>query len=62
MDYGFRNWIVLMATIIVAVLGLLLAGKSEDEAMTLAGSLFFLFGAAFAIRIANQMAVGRWDS
>jgi hypothetical protein len=62
MDPGLRNWIVLVVTIVVAVVGVLLAGKGTDGAMNFAGALFFVFGVGFAARIANQMALGRWDS
>ena len=57
MDYGFSNWILLFTSIVVAIVGLLLAGKGIDVGMELAGWLFFIFGVGFSFRLAGKMAV-----
>jgi len=62
MDYGFSNWILLIASIIIAILGLLLAGKGLDVGIELAGWLFFVFGVGFSFRLAGRMAVASKDN
>ena len=62
MDYGFSNWILLIASIIIVILGLLLAGKGLDVGIELAGWLFFIFGVGFSFRLAGKMAVESKDS
>jgi hypothetical protein len=55
MDYGLSNWIALLAAVIVALVGLLLAAKGVDLGVELAGWLFFLFGVGFSFRMAAKM-------
>ena len=57
MNYGLGNWALLAVSIVIAVLGLMLAGKGIDTGMSLAGWLFFAFGVGYAFRLAGKMAV-----
>jgi hypothetical protein len=62
MNYGISNWIVLAASILIALLGLLLAAKGLDTGIELAGWLFFIFGVGFSFRLAGKMSVAADDS
>jgi len=57
MNTGLSTWAVLLTAMIIAVIGLLLAAKSVDFGMELAGWLFFAFGVGFSFRLAGKMAV-----
>ena len=57
MNYGFGNWGMLALSIVIAIVGLLLAARAVDTGMSLAGWLFFVFGVGFAYRLAAKMAV-----
>lgn len=57
MNYGLGNWVVLFASVAIAILGLLLAAKGTDTGMSLAGWLFFVFGVGLAFRLAGRIAV-----
>lgn len=58
MNAGLANWAILIVSMLVAVMGLLLAGKSVDFGMELAGWLFFAFGVGLSFRFAGKMALG----
>jgi hypothetical protein len=62
MNYGLANWIVLFVSVVVALLGLLLAAKGDDLGMSLAGWLLFIFGVGLSFRLAGKMAVARDES
>ena len=57
MKTGLSTWAVLFVAIAIAVLGLLVAAKSVDFGMELAGWLFFAFGVGLSFRLAGKMAV-----
>lgn len=59
MDYGVSNWVALVAAVVIALLGLILAAKGLDVGMEVAGWLFFVFGVGFSFRMAGKMAVPR---
>ena len=54
MDDGFSNAILLIASIVIALLGLVLAGKGLDAGIELAGWLFFVFGVGFSFRLSGN--------
>jgi len=56
-DSGLTEGFLLALSAVIAVVGLVLAGRSVDAGMELAGWLFFAFGVAFAFRLAGRMAV-----
>lgn len=56
-DPGLTEGFLLILSAVIAVIGLVLAAKSVDGGMELAGWLFFVFGVAFAFRLAGKMAV-----
>ena len=61
MDNGLSSWIALTASVLIALLGLVLAAKGVDLGMEVAGWLFFIFGVGFSFRMAGKMAAGPAD-
>ncbi len=55
-DAGLTEGFLLVLSAAIAVIGLLLAARSVDFGMELAGWLFFAFGVAYAFRLAGKMA------
>jgi hypothetical protein len=62
MNYGISNWIVLAASMLIALLGLLLAAKGLDDGIDLAGWLFFIFGVGLSFRLAGKMSIAGDDN
>jgi len=56
-DARLTEGFLLALSAVIAVVGLVLAGRSVDAGMELAGWLFFVFGVAFAFRLAGRMAL-----
>ena len=62
MNDGISNWIVLAASMLIALVGLLLAAKGLDAGIELAGWLFFIFGVGLSFRLAAKMSVAADDN
>ena len=54
-DTGLTEGFLLLLSAAIAIVGLVLAAKSVDVGMELAGWLFFVFGVGFAFRLAGKM-------
>lgn len=61
MNEGLSSWIVLFLSVLVAVLGLILAVRGTDLGIGAAGWILLAFGAVFAVRLGGQIAKGDID-
>lgn len=53
---GLVQWLMLALAAAIGLMGLILASRASDFGMTLAGTLFFLFGFLFVIARAGHLA------
>ena len=56
MDFGLSNWIVLLMSVAVALIGLIFATSGEEFVMNFAGWVFIVFGLWYAIRLGGRIA------
>ncbi len=57
----FGNWILMLISAVIGVLGLILASRAADTGMYVAGLLFFVFGVVFCFSQMNALLAAGQD-
>ena len=55
------NWILMLVSAVIGILGLILASRADDTGMYVAGLLFFIFGIVFCFSQMNALLAAAQD-